>query len=106
VLGVIKTMAAIDQPPAVLGSMIGGALVGTFLGVLLAYGLMGPMATRLKGVVDEEALYYEVIRAVLVAHLHGNAPQISVEAGRKIAPTSIMPSFQELEASLQDLSIA
>jgi chemotaxis protein MotA len=106
VLGVIKTMAAIDQPPAVLGGMIGGALVGTFLGVLLAYGLMGPMATRLKGVVDEEALYYEVIRAVLVAHLHGNAPQISVEAGRKIAPTSIMPSFQELEASLQGLSIA
>jgi chemotaxis protein MotA len=105
VLGVIKTMAAIDQPPAVLGSMIGGALVGTFLGVLLAYGLMGPMATRLKGVVEEEALYYEVIRAVLVAHLHGNAPQISVEAGRKIAPTLIMPTFQELEASLQDLSI-
>jgi chemotaxis protein MotA len=106
VLGVIKTMAAIDQPPAVLGGMIGGALVGTFLGVLLAYGLMGPMATRLKGVVDEEALYYEVIRAVLVAHLHGNAPQISVEAGRKIAPTSLMPSFQELEVSLQELAIA
>ncbi len=106
VLGVIKTMASIDQPPAVLGGMIGGALVGTFLGVLLAYGLMGPMASRLKGVVDEEALYYEVIRAVLVAHLHGNAPQISVEAGRKIAPTSLMPSFQELEASLQELAIA
>ncbi len=106
VLGVIKTMASIDQPPAVLGSLIGGALVGTFLGVLLAYGLMGPMATRLKGVVDEEALYYEVIRAVLVAHLHGNAPQVSVETGRKVAPTSLMPSFQELEVSLQELSIA
>ena len=106
VLGVIKTMAAIDQPPAVLGGMIGGALVGTFLGVLLAYGLMGPMATKLKGVVEEEALYYEVIRAVVVAHLHGNAPQVSVETGRKVAPTALMPSFQELEVSLQELQIA
>jgi len=78
VLGVIKTMASIDQPPAVLGGLIGGALVGTFLGVLLAYGMVGPMATRLKGVVEEECLYYEVVRAVLVAHLHGNAPQIAV----------------------------
>ncbi len=105
VLGVIKTMASIDQPPAVLGGMIGGALVGTFLGVLLAYGLMGPMALRLKGIVDEECKYYEVIRAVLVAHLHGNAPQVAVETGRKVAPTHSMPSFQDLEAVLQDLQI-
>ncbi|WP_338665540.1 flagellar motor stator protein MotA [Pararoseomonas sp. SCSIO 73927] len=105
VLGVIKTMASIDQPPTVLGGMIGGALVGTFLGVLLAYGLMGPIAARLKGVV-EEAKYFEVIRAVLVAHLHGNAPQVSVETGRKMAPSSHMPSFQELEGALQDLQIA
>jgi chemotaxis protein MotA len=106
VLGVIKTMASIDQPPAVLGKMIGGALVGTFLGVLLAYGLMGPMAARLKGVVEEDAKYYEVIRAVLVAHLHGMAPQVAVETGRKMAPSSHMPTFQELEATLQDLQIA
>ena len=105
VLGVIKTMAAIDQPPAVLGKMIGGALVGTFLGVLLAYGLMGPLAARLKGVVEEEAKYLEVIRAVVVAHLHGNAPQVAVEAGRKMAPSHSMPSFQELEESLQNLTI-
>jgi len=106
VLGVIKTMASIDQPPAVLGAMIGGALVGTFLGVLLAYGMVGPMAARLKGVVEEEAKYYEVIRAVIVAHLHGNAPQVAVETGRKQAPSGSMPSFQELEAALQDLQIA
>jgi chemotaxis protein MotA len=106
VLGVIKTMASIDQPPAVLGKMIGGALVGTFLGVLLAYGMMAPFAGRLKGVVEEEAKYYEVIRAVLVAHLHGNAPQVAVETGRKMAPTSHMPSFQELEQVLQELQIA
>jgi len=106
VLGVIKTMASIDQPPAVLGRMIGGALVGTFLGVLLAYGLMGPFAARLKGVVEEEAQYFEVIRAVLVAHLHGNAPQVAVETGRKMAPSAHMPSFAELEQSLQELQVA
>ncbi|MFT8246924.1 flagellar motor stator protein MotA [Roseomonas sp. BN140053] len=106
VLGVIKTMASIDQPPAVLGGMIGGALVGTFLGVLLAYGMVAPIAARLKGVVDEECKYYEVIRAVLVAHLHGNAPQVAVETGRKTAPSQHMPSFQELETTLQDLQIA
>lgn len=106
VLGVIKTMASIDQPPAVLGGMIGGALVGTFLGVLLAYGLMGPLASRLKSVVEEEAAYYEVIRAVIVAHLHGNAPQVSVEAGRKVAPSFLMPNFAETETALQELSIA
>ncbi|MFC0409933.1 flagellar motor stator protein MotA [Roseomonas elaeocarpi] len=105
VLGVIKTMASIDQPPAILGAMIGGALVGTFLGVLLAYGMVAPMAARLKGVVDEECKFYEVIRAVLVAHLHGNAPQVSVETGRKMAPSQHMPSFQELETVLQDLQI-
>ena len=101
VLGVIKTMSHINEPPAVLGAMIGGALVGTFLGVLLAYGMAGPVAARMKGVVEEEAKYLEVIRAVLVTHLHGNAPQISVETGRKMAPNEHMPSFQELETAVQ-----
>jgi chemotaxis protein MotA len=106
VLGVIKTMSHIDQPPAILGEMIGGALVGTFLGVLLAYGMAGPIASRLKAVVEEEAKYYEVIRAVLVAHLHGNAPQVSVETGRKMAPNQHMPSFLELEQAVQSVQIA
>ena len=106
VLGVIKTMSHINEPPAVLGAMIGGALVGTFLGVLLAYGMAGPFAARLKGVVEEESKYFEVIRAVLVAHLHGNAPQISVETGRKMAPNQHMPSFAELETALQSVQIA
>jgi chemotaxis protein MotA len=106
VLGVIKTMSHISEPPAVLGAMIGGALTGTFLGVLLAYGMVGPFASRLKGVVEEEAKYMEVVRAVLVAHLHGNAPQVSVETGRKMAPSQHMPSFQELEETLQNLQIA
>src|SRR6202021_2995329 len=60
VLGVIKTMSHIDQPPAILGAMIGGALTGTFLGVLLAYGIVGPFSTRMKGIVEEEAKYLEV----------------------------------------------
>jgi chemotaxis protein MotA len=100
VLGVIKTMGSITEPPAVLGAMIGGALVGTFLGVFLAYGLVGPFATRLKAVVDEEASYYRIIQSVLVAHLHGNAAQISVEIGRGNVPSGAQPSFLELEEAL------
>lgn len=106
VLGVIKTMGSIDQPPAVLGSMIGGALVGTFLGVLLAYGMVGPLAARLKAVVDEEAKYLEVVRAVLIAHLHGNAPQVAVEIGRKVVPSDLMPTFQALEGVLNEAPAA
>ena len=106
VLGIIKTMSHINEPPAVLGAMIGGALVGTFLGVLLAYGLAGPFAARIKGVVEEESKFLDVVKAVLVAHLHGNAPQVSVETGRKMVPTQYMPSFGELEAVVQNLQIS
>jgi len=105
VLGVIKTMSHINEPPAVLGAMIGGALTGTFLGILLAYGMAAPVASRLKGVIEEEAKFVEVVRAVIVAHLHGNAPAVSVETGRKMAPTQYMPSFQELEQATQSLQI-
>ena len=105
VLGVIKTMSHIDQPPAILGAMIASALCGTFLGVLLAYGMVGPFAVRLKGVVEEEAKYFEVIRAVLVTHLHGNAPQVSVESGRKMVPNEHMPSFLELEEAVQSVHV-
>jgi chemotaxis protein MotA len=100
VLGVIKTMGSITEPPAVLGAMIGGALVGTFLGVFLAYGIVGPMAARLKAIVDEEGSFYRIIQAVLVAHLHGNAAQISVEIGRGNVPSDAQPSFLELEEAL------
>src|SRR4029078_4005319 len=97
VLGVIKTMSHIDRPPAVLGGMIARALCGTFLGVLMADVLSGPGASRLQAVVEEEAKFYEVIRAVLVTHLHGNAPQVSVESGRKMVPNEKLPHFLELE---------
>jgi chemotaxis protein MotA len=103
VLGIIKTMGAITQPPEILGEMIGSALVGTFLGVFLAYGLVGPMATRLKDVVEEESAFYRIIRQVLIAHLHGNAAQISVEIGRGSVPSGSQPSFAELEESLNNI---
>jgi len=103
VLGVIKTMGAISEPPEVLGGMIGSALVGTFLGVFLAYGIVGPMGARLKAIVDEDAQFYHVIRDILVAHLHGNAAQVSVEIGRGSVPTEAQPSFQELEQSLNNI---
>jgi chemotaxis protein MotA len=103
VLGVIKTMGSITAPPEVLGQMIGGALVGTFLGVFLAYGLVGPMSTRLKEVVDEDAALYRIIRSVLVAHLHGNAAQISVEIGRGNVPSPSQPSFLQLEEALSSI---
>ena len=101
VLGVIKTMASIDQPPEILGKMIGGALVGTFLGVFLAYGLVGPFAGKLKGVVEEEAHFYRLIREVLVANLHRHAPNICIEVGRQNTPGHHRPSFSELEEALK-----
>ncbi|MDE1938205.1 MAG: flagellar motor stator protein MotA [Alphaproteobacteria bacterium] len=103
VLGVIKTMGAISEPPEVLGRMIGSALVGTFMGVFLAYGIVGPISLRLKAIIDEEALFYHVIRDILVAHLHGNAAQVSVEIGRSSVPSEAQPTFQELEESLNNI---
>jgi chemotaxis protein MotA len=101
VLGVIKTMTHINEPPVILGSMIGSALVGTFLGVLLAYCLVGPIAGRLKQVIEEEARFLEVIRATVISHLHGNPPQVSIETGRKMVPNEFMPSFLNLEKTLE-----
>ncbi len=97
VLGIIKTMGSIDQPPEILGKMIGGALVGTFLGVFLAYGMVGPFANRLKQILDQDHQFYLVIRDVLVSHLHGNVAQVAVEIGRGSVPTHSQPSFSDLE---------
>jgi len=101
VLGVIKTMASIDQPPEVLGKMIGGALVGTFLGVFLAYGFVGPFAGKVKTVVEEDSHFYNLIREVLVANLHQHATNICIEVGRQNTPHHIRPSFSELEEALK-----
>ncbi|GAB4386299.1 flagellar motor stator protein MotA [Albidovulum sp.] len=103
VLGVIKTMGAIDQPPEILGKMIGGALVGTFLGVFLAYGLVGPFATKLKMVVEEDSHFYKLIREVLVANLHNHPANLCIEVGRQNTPHHIRPSFSALEEALKSV---
>ncbi|WP_095587897.1 flagellar motor stator protein MotA [Actibacterium ureilyticum] len=101
VLGVIKTMGSIDQPPEILGKLIGGALVGTFLGVFLAYGLVGPFAAKVKTVVEEDSHFYQLIREVLVANLHNHAANICIEVGRQNTPSHIRPSFSDLEEALK-----
>ena len=103
VLGVIKTMASIDQPPEILGKMIGGALVGTFLGVFLAYGLVGPFATKVRSVVEEDQHFYSLIREVLVANLHRHPANICIEVGRQNTPHHVRPSFSQLEEALRSL---
>lgn len=103
VLGVIKTMASIDQPPEILGKLIGGALVGTFLGVFLAYGLVGPFAAKVKAVVEEDGQFYQLIREVLVANLHNHATNICIEVGRQNTPSHCRPSFSDLEDALRSL---
>jgi len=102
VLGVIKTMASIDQPPEILGKMIGGALVGTFLGVFLAYGFFGPFATKVKTVVEDESHFNQLIREVLVANLHNHSTNICIEVGRQNTPSHARPTFSELEESLKE----
>ncbi len=97
VLGVIKTMASIDQPPEILGKLIGGALVGTFLGVFLAYGLVGPFASKVKTITEEDSHFYQLIREVLVANLHNHATNICIEVGRQNTPGHCRPSYTELE---------
>jgi chemotaxis protein MotA len=103
VLGVIKTMASIDQPPEILGKMIGGALVGTFLGVFLAYGIVGPFAARIKAIIDEDNHFFHLIREVLVANLHRHPANICIEVGRQNTPHHVRPSFAEIEESLRAL---
>ncbi|WP_207478981.1 flagellar motor stator protein MotA [Arenibaculum pallidiluteum] len=97
VLGVIKTMGAITEPPEVLGKLIGGALVGTFLGVWLSYGFIAPIASAMKAVINAEAKYLQCMKAGLLAHLHGYAPAVSVEYARKALLSEVRPTFYEVE---------
>jgi len=103
VLGVIKTMASIDQPPEILGRLIGGALVGTFLGVFLSYGLVGPFANKIKTLAEADHNFYELIRDTLVASLHKHSPQICVEVARQNLPSNLRPSFDELEIAIRNV---
>lgn len=103
VLGVIKTMASITEPPEVLGKLIGSALVGTFLGVWLAYGFIGPMATAMKARAESEIKYYSVIKVTILAFLQGAAPQVAVEFGRKVLNEDVQPSFTEVEEAMNEV---
>lgn len=96
VLGVVKTMGSIDQPPEVLGGMIGSALVGTFLGVLLAYGLVGPFATRARSVIESDGAIYHTVKQLIVASLHGHPQPLVIEAARSGVEHDNQPSFAEV----------
>ncbi len=103
VLGVIKTMASINEPVEVLGEMIGGALVGTFLGVFMAYGFIGPMAARLNQIHEQDGQFYTIIRDALVAYLQGHSAPVAVELARGNVPSEVQPSFQEMDEHLNSL---
>lgn len=103
VLGVIKTMASISEPPEVLGKLIGGALVGTFLGVWLSYAFVAPISTAMEERGETEVMYYKIIREAMVAFLGGAAPQVAVEFARKSLPHNVQPNFYELEEILNEL---
>ena len=96
VLGVVKTMGSIDKPPAILGAMIGSALVGTFLGVLLAYGLVGPFATRAKTVIESDGAIYHTVKQLIIASLHGHPQPLVIEAARSGVDHHNQPSFAEV----------
>ena len=102
VMGVVNVMGSVGEPPPVLGKMIGGALVGTFFGILLAYGFIAPIASLLEQKAGEGSKIYQVIKVVLLASMSGYAPQVAVEFGRKTLFANDRPSFSELETELKD----
>ena len=106
VLGVIKTMGSITQPPEVLGHLIGGALVGTFLGVFCAYGFFGPMAQALRNIDNAESKYFQSMKAGLLAHVAGYAPVIAIEFARKAVMSEDRPTFAEIDRATADLKRA
>ncbi|MFS0737620.1 flagellar motor stator protein MotA [Sphingomonas sp. 1P06PA] len=96
VLGVVKTMGSIDKPPTILGGMIGSALVGTFLGVLLAYGIVGPFANRARQVIESDAAIYHVVKQIIVASLHGHPLPLVIEAARSGISHGYQPAFADV----------
>jgi chemotaxis protein MotA len=105
VLGVIHTMGSINEPPEVLGHMIGSALVGTFLGVFVAYGFFGPMAQSLRNIYDSESKYLLSIKVGLLAHMSGYAPAIAIEFARKALMSEVRPTFAEIDEATAGLPV-
>jgi len=103
VLGVIKTMGSISEPPEVLGHMIGGALVGTFLGVFVAYGFFGPFAQGLRNIYEAEAKYFLSMKVGMLAHISGYAPSIAIEFARKSLMSDVRPTFAEIDEATANL---
>jgi chemotaxis protein MotA len=101
VMGVVNVMGSVGSPPAVLGKMIGGALVGTFLGILVSYGFVEPVAKLLEQKAHSDAKIYQMIKMVLLASMSGYAPQVAIEFGRKTLPAHDRPGFVELEEELK-----
>jgi chemotaxis protein MotA len=101
VMGVVHTMGSVGAPPAVLGEMIASALVGTFLGILLGYGFVGPVANVLMAKAAQSAIPYECVKSVLLAHLNGSIPSVAVEFGRKVLTSVNRPSFAELDDAVR-----
>lgn len=101
VMGVVHTMASVGLPPAELGLLIANALVGTFLGILLAYGFVGPLASSLEQKLDESTKMLECIKVTLLASLNGYSPALAVEFGRKVLYSTERPTFAELETHVK-----
>lgn len=106
VLGVVITMQALGGPPEEIGRKVAAALVGTFLGVLLCYGLVGPLASNMAKLADEERAYLNVLRVLIISFLKGTAPILAVEAARRASPGHVRPSFLELEEACRGHSSA
>src|SRR5271156_2397296 len=106
VLGIVITMGALGGPPEEIGNKVAAALVGTFLGILLCYGLVGPIASNMVKIADEEHAYYQVLRVMIVAFMKGTAPTMAVEIGRRAIPGRVRPTFQNGEKFIKDKSDA
>ena len=101
VMGVVNVMGSVGEPPAILGAKIGAALVGTFVGILLAYGFVGPLSGLLEQKIEESSKELQSVKVTLLASLNGYAPAIAVEFGRKVLYSTERPSFAELETHVK-----
>ncbi len=102
VLGVVVTMGSLGGPPEEIGHKVAAALVGTFLGILLCYGMIGPLASSMCKTVDDEQSFYHVLRVILLAYMKGTSPIMAVEMGRRAIPGHVRPGFTEVEKSCRD----